>query len=466
MIKFTPEQGDIMDHVVDNDGILLVQAGAGCGKTFIAKQVTQYLKPASGLYTAFNKAIVTEGITSFQDTNMECKTLHALAYKYVRPKQDINDITYTCIKEDISYKLKYEIISAINLFFVSASTNMYDFFPKHFSSNDKRSQTAIKLCQKYVEQMIFGGLNPSFNFMLKYFHLMLVEGRVDCSYDLVILDEINDTTAVALEIFKLIKAPKKLGLGETNQAIYQFLNLIDGFEELADEPLLKLTHSWRCSTKIADGIQTLMRRDVDKNFTFVGTDEPVANGKYLYCTMTNASIILHINECLNSGQGFYLLRKIADIFSAPLAIASAASGKKPYQRKYLFLAKEYDKYVKDRKKGQSYLQYLLDYVDDKEIQNAVKMLMSFHRKNINLFSLYKQAKEAAVDPNYTIATVFTSKGLEYETVTIADDLNGCISKIQDNGGVKTEEDLVAYRCYYVACSRAGKTLLNANALTI
>jgi hypothetical protein len=74
---------------------------------------------------------------------------------------------------------------------------------------------------------------------------MLVEGTAKCDYDLVILDEINDTTAVALEIFRLIPAAKKIGLGETNQAIYQFLNLVNGFEEMADEPVLYLTHSWR-----------------------------------------------------------------------------------------------------------------------------------------------------------------------------------------------------------------------------
>jgi len=36
--------------------------------------------------------------------------------------------------------------------------------------------------------------------------------------------------------------------------------------------------------------------------------------------------------------------------------------------------------------------------------------------------------------------------------------------IRNNGGIITREDLVAYRCYYVAASRAGKTLINATAL--
>jgi superfamily I DNA/RNA helicase len=279
------------------------------------------------------------------------------------------------------------------------------------------------------------------------------------------LDEINDTTAVALEIFKLIPAAKKIGLGETNQAIYHFLNLVNGFEEMNNEPVLYLTHSWRCSEEIAESIQTFMRRDVSENFNFVGTDNPVDNGKFLYCTMTNALIVSEIQNRIYSNKGFNLLRKISDIFAAPMAVASAASGKVPYQKKYGFLADEYKKYLKNRGKGESYMSYLLNNVDDFEVQSAVKLLMSFSRKGINLFDLYKKAKDSPVDLNYTIATVFTSKGLEFETVEIGDDLNAKIESVRANGGIETAEDLVAYRCYYVACSRAGKNLLSARALS-
>lgn len=464
MLKFTPEQGDIIDYVEANDGILLVNAGAGCGKTFIAKQIALLLQPVKGLYTAFNKAIVEEGVGRFEGSNMECRTFHALAYKHVKPTQKISDLTYTCIEENISYPFKYEIITAIDMFYVSSSTDMYEFFEEHIPKEDSERDMKIELCIKYVELMVDEKLPPTFNFMLKFFHLMLVEGTANCNYDLVILDEINDTTAVALEIFKLIPAKKKIGLGETNQAIYHFLNLVNGFEELDDEKVLHLTHSWRCSEEIALDIQTFMRRDVSEDFTFVGTDEPVDNGKFLYCTLTNALIVNEIQNRLSVGKGFYLLRKLSDIFAAPMAVASAAAGKVPYQKKYGFLADEYKRYLKRRTRGQSYMAYLLENVDDFEVQNAVKLLMSFSRKGINLFDLYKRAKDAPVDLSHTIATVFTAKGLEFETVEIGEDLNTKIESIRNEGGIKTTEDLVAYRCYYVACSRAGKNLLSARAL--
>ena len=463
MIKYTPEQADVLDHIIANDGILLVEAGAGTGKSFMAKQIANELQPKRGLYTAFNKAIVKEGEPRFKGTNMECKTLHALAYKYVRPNQEIHDITYTCITEKVSYSVKYDVIQGINQFYVSASTDMYEYFDEYYVDHDKKSQM-VDLSTKYIEKMLAKEINPTFNFLLKYFHLMLAEESVDCSYDLVILDEINDTTAVALEIFKLIESPKKLGLGETNQAIYEFLNLVNGFEELDDAPTLKLTNSFRCSETIAEKIQTFMRMDVSEDFTFVGTDEPVENGMRLYCTATNAAIIHEIINCQNKGKGFTLLRKLSEIFAYPMAIVTSGQGKAPYQKKYKFLEEEFENYERNRTKGQSWLQWLVDQVDDPETISAVNLLATLKRQNKNLFEIYKTAQNAPADVKYTIATVFTSKGLEFETVDICDDLNRRIQEIRDNGGIQCHADLVNYRCYYVACSRAGRYLHNATVL--
>jgi superfamily I DNA/RNA helicase len=463
MTIYTDQQHDVLDHMVEHDGILLVEAGPGTGKSFMSREVADALQPKSCLYTAFNKAIVTEGIARFRGLNVECKTMHALAYRYCKPHCEISDISYKCITEKIPYKAKRRVIDAINEFFVSSSADMYSFMIEYFDDKEDEKYQAIAI--KYINMMLDKEIAPTFNFMLKYFHLCLVEGSVVCSYDLVILDEINDTTAVVLEIFKLIQAPKKLGLGETNQAIYDFLNLVNGFELLEGQAeVLPLTQSFRCSEKIARQIQRFMRNDVNDEFEFIGTDEPVANGKALYCTATNGAIIQEINERISSNQGFHLLRNLSEIFAYPMAILTAGRGKEVYHFKYKFLEDENREYEKMRTKGYSWFQHLLEMVGDQETKSAVNLLMGLKRKGVNLFDLYRDAKNAQDDLYYTIATVYTSKGLEFEQVFIADDLNARIKKIRDDGGIQNHDDLVAFRCYYVAVSRCGVNLLNATSL--
>lgn len=461
--ELTQEQDEIVYFLKNNDDMLLVPAGAGCGKSFISKVVVDELNPSTGLYTAFNKAIVVEGEERFKGTNVECKTIHALAYKYVRPGRNIETLSYNCIVENISYSDKAIVLAAIDLFFVSDSTDMYDFIDEELGNDQDELKT---LCCNYIEQMMEGKLPPSFNFLLKKFHLLLAAKSIVCKYDIVILDEINDTTAVALEIFKLIEAPKKLGLGETHQAIYKFLNLKDGFEELSSSKHLPLSHSFRCSESIAEGIQEFMQTYVTTEFKFHGTYDPVKNGKTLEVTNTNAAIIMKIQEYLSLNKKFTLLRKISEIFAYPMAITTASSGKQVYQRQYKFLEKEYKKFKKEEWKHKSFLSYLLAEVGDTETKSAANLLMALSKKNINLFTLYNDAKNIRPDPKFTIATVFTSKGLEYETVNVNDDMNNRISTILEDGGIDTEEDLVAFRCYYVACSRAGVNLNNAKHLNL
>jgi superfamily I DNA/RNA helicase len=459
MITYTPEQADTLDWLVENDGIMLVQAGAGCGKSFMARQYVNELKPKSGIYTAFNKAIVEEGVNRFAGTPIECKTFHALAYRYVKPDLPIENFTYKSITERLTYTEKRRIIDSLDEFFVSASTCMDEYFEAKFEGHP-RAKFMADIATKYVQGMADGDVNPTFNFMLKCLHLMLIEKTVVIELDIIILDEINDVTAVFLEIFRLIDAPKKVGLGETNQAIYQFLNLVDGFEVLKNEATtMHFTQSYRCSIDIAKRIERTMKREMHEDFKFVGTDKPVTNGLTLFCTLTNAMIVDGIYQRLEQGKGFKLLRKPADIFAAPLAVLSASQGKKPYQKQYEYLMDLFEEY-KDQSEHKSYYKFLSAELDDTEINNAVRLLMKLASSGVNLYSLFKEAKEAPVDDTYVISTVFTAKGLEFQTVYIADDLNSNFTSACD-GELDEEKILTAKRCYYVACSRSGTTLRNS-----
>ena len=459
-----------------NGDIVLVSAVAGSGKSHTATKTVEALKPQKGLYTAFNKSIVTEAAKLYVDTNIECRTLHALALSKVKPKLPIEDFTYNCIKENISYFNKSIIIKAIDEFYRSASLDMEDFLTDHItkvirstSNMPKQQQNnainlLVKLSSKYVDLMIEDKVNPTFNYLLKWFHFMLVNDEVTTNYDLVIFDEIQDSTAVALEIFKLLPAKWKLGLGDEDQAIYLFMNLVNGFEVLEDTTTFHLTQTFRCSEPISEAVEAFGKKHLHSDFHFHGIEHPMKDGKTAYITATNASIISIINDLHREGQGYILTRPIKEIFAAPLAILTASKGKAVFHKKYKFLENEYRNFTKSQ--YNSYLKYLIEEVDDNEIHQTVKLLQSLTQKRINIWDVLAEAKKSKRDPLVTCGTLFSLKGMGYETVYINEDINNAVDRVLAKGGPENDEDKVILKGAYVAASRARANLYNARFLNM
>ena len=129
------EQLDVVNFMTSNDSInkiVSVNSVAGSGKTSTAEAVIDALKPNKCLYTAFNKAIIVEGSKRFKNYNVSSKTLHALAYNYIKPKKGISNFTYSSIKEFISYSQKNEIIEVIGSYFRSKYISLDDFYKNYY----------------------------------------------------------------------------------------------------------------------------------------------------------------------------------------------------------------------------------------------------------------------------------------------------------------------------------------------
>jgi len=474
MNTLTLEQQLIL-KTAETEPFFLVKAKAGTGKSYTSYKLVDHLSPKKALYTAFNKAIITEGSATLKPLGVECRTFHALAYNIVKSKLPIESFTYTSINENLSYNYKKLVIDAMDEFYRSASLETEEFI--HNYLEDKLSKYSIvtdpvrlKELQKYLEVttdkyinlMIEQKIPPTFNYLLKWLHFLLANGEININYDLVIMDEIQDTTGVVLEIFKLITATKKIGLGDPHQSIYLFMNLVNGFEVLKDIPILELTQTFRCSTEIASNIQAFGKHWLNPTFKFAGIDHPMKDGKTAFITATNAAIVRQINILHREGKGYILTRPIKEIFAASLAVVTAAKGKAVYHKQYKFLETEYRNFQKTHYR--SFLQYLAAEVQEEEIQNTVKLLNQFRAEHINIFDVMNEAKASKRDPRITVGTAFSLKGMGYETVHIDNDMNTQVQRVIDNGGPTTEKELVTMRLFYVAASRARCNLYNAEAL--
>ena len=452
-MKPTQEQQDIID-AVGQYPMVAGNAMAGSGKTSLSIAVVDHYKPKKAFYTAFNKSIVVEAQEKFT-SNVECKTKHAFALSHVRPKNKIEDFTYLCIREDISYPSKRIIMDAMDDFFRSSSIDIDEYMHEAIEDKD-----LADIAVKYIQQMIEDIIPPTFNFLLKYLHLMLHQNLITIKYDLMILDECQDTTEVFFEIFTLIECPKKLIIGDVNQNIYGFMNTINAFDLIEDTPIFPLTKSFRCSEAIAARVQEYGKLHLNKDFTYVGTDSDKTDGSIAYIGRTNGSILMRLQSIIEEGQSFSLTRPVKEIFALPMALANVSAGRTVFHKKYKYLEKEYRNYSLSGMR--SFYAYLMRYVEDEELHSCIAFMNMLREKKINIFQLKKDAENAVLNPKVWIVTAHSFKGREVDTVVIEDSLNRSVNKIIEQGGPENAQDREELNLGYVACTRARHNLLNCD----
>lgn len=475
----TMEQQEVVDTVcspIAKDKIIAVNSIAGSGKTSTANAIIQAYKPTNGFYTAFNKAIVKDSSKRFGKL-LDCRTVHSLAYQYVRPSGAIEELNYLTIKEPLDYESKALVLQTLDDFFRSNSIDI-----EEYAETNIHTKTLQQIMVDYGNKMLDGQIPPTFNYMLKCLHLMLLNQEIDINYDLLILDECQDTTAVTLEIFKLINANAKVMLGDKFQNIYSFMDTVNAFEELDDLHLLRLTKSFRCNPEIAEIVETFGRKYLEEDFQYKGNDEVSAKDEYnvAFLTRTNAALITRMNDLLSKDKSFALTRSVNDIFSLPIAMLNAASGRPVYDKKYKFLQNEYELYKNlgiTNNPYKSFYEYIISTVEDTSIENTCKMLMTFASKHINLYDLKQKVAELKPDKNCILTTAHAFKGLEMDNIFIEEDLNLSVNRaidalrdivfMQDKPITLKEARKYLSRdykenlnTYYVALSRARTTLFN------
>lgn len=470
----TVEQQEVVDTVCSSIGenkIIAVNAIAGSGKTSTANAVINAYKPKNGFYTAFNKAIVLDSAKKF-GSFINCKTIHSLAYNYIKPNKSIEELTVLNIKEDLDYESKVSIINLLDSFYRSSEIDIVEYLNKHTTSEE---YVIRNLVIKYAEQMLEGSISPTFNFLLKCLHLQLLAGYITIKKDLLIFDEMQDTTGVMLEIFKLINADRKLILGDKFQNIYSFMDTKNAFIELKDLYTLRLTKSFRCNEEIANIVDSFGKKYLESNFKYTGNPDVKPNEGIVYLSKTNAGLIERIYELIKDNKTFSLNRDVSSIFALPIALVNANAGRPVYDKKYKFLEKEYNNFKNSKNQYKTFFSYLEDTLDDFIINNTAKLINRFNCRGINIFDLRTKVQNIKPNNNIILSTVHTFKGLEKDTVFIENDLNQALRNIDYNlytyNSMSLNNQLEPYdldkeskellNIYYVALSRAKTTLLNS-----
>jgi hypothetical protein len=468
-LKLTSEQKAVITAIKKpNAPIIAVNSVSGSGKTSLLQGVVDELKPKNALYIAYNTAIANEATSKFPK-NVTCKTTHALAYaNTVKPYNlKVETFSYRSIKDKISYEIKLETASYLTGFCLSSALTVEEFAKTHATS-----KVIIRLVKKYLDSMQAGKIPVPHEFYLKFYHLLLANKvLVHDEFDLVALDEAGDLNPVTLAIFELLPAKKKIMVGDENQNIYSFNNTINGFEVMKDKAtIMSMTKSFRVSSKIAEKIERFCQLHLNPKIQFEGidyTDMSITTSAFI--SRTNSTLIGEMIKLNKQSRPYNLTRSPDQIFKLPLTLIKLKPGVF-VSPEFKHLKEDADYYFQHRDSIRHEFATLFSYLlaehpDDINLKAAVNLVTKYGSfEIIQAFEFTKKHKSK--NHNHTLCTAHSSKGLEFDEVTVGDDINTTLDRFIDiSMEHRTSEQQEEFRLAYVLFTRAKKVLNNARHLS-
>lgn len=461
-IKPTAEQEAII-QALPNYELIKVNAFAGTGKTTTLQLLTNYYPQKQFLYLAYNKSIQLEASKKF-GRNVQVKTVHSVAYKYVSEHTNLNlgNITNYYAKDfanhfNLDYKTAQKVCNAFSVYCNS-------------SDIDIGEQPYQKYIMTFMELVNSGEISPSFDFILKKFHILLINDINIEKYDTVLLDEAQDSTDVIIDIFMRINAVHKILVGDKHQQIYSFRDSKNAMQKINCKELT-LTKTFRFPKNIANYSNTLLSRFKGEALIIHSDIEPVSFQSAIkdpafsigYISRGNSALITKMLELQENNEKFKTVRQPEEIFRTIKDIG------------YLL--------DNDRRKISSPNSFLRDLLDEHDLKNYIKATKDFQLEstlrifqstfNSNLSEVFKIESIANGYFNshekfrYFLTTAHTAKGLEFDCTVISDDFFP-FEKIISECGYNTYQSffenietcnhsiLDEFNLFYVALTRCKK----------
>ena len=466
-MNLTKQQKDILDSVKKHKTIK-INAFAGTGKTTTLKLIANEYKEKKILYLAFNTAIKNEASNIFPN-NTNIKTTHGLAYAAIKKNTQIdlsNLRNYRAIDISKEFEITYnQAISALKIFESYCNNAKRDI-----SKSDIEHDTAIKM----FNLMLLNKMDPTHGFYLKYYYLLLLDEQIpQFTYDIVMLDEAQDTNDVTIGIFEALKGKTKIYVGDEHQQIYSFRGSKNALNRIHSDKKLYLSTSFRFNEEISSYANILLDRFKNEEVkieTLPREDETIHTNGYI--SRTNAQLISIISSRIEARRPFVTVRDPKEIFDLTTEVHYFLNEEKEMIRKNRFLKDFFDE-------GE-----LSDYakeVEDFELRSAIKIAKEYKDKIFAYREIadkfYKAWQNRAMngfeqrtDEILFMSTAHTSKGLEWDSVIVADDFTdfaelivdlGCntLKEFKSNLPTLNSELVDEFNLFYVAITRAKKQLI-------
>jgi len=266
----TPEQRAAIDAFASG-ATVVIEAGAGTGKTSTLRLLADARPRAEGLYVAYNKAIQVEAESSFP-RNVEARTAHSLAYRdFGAPmRHRLNGPRVTSRQAAAILKapgvalggdvvLSPSAVASMALRSVAKFCHSPDvaITPVHFARPEAPRSTDLSGLAATVVAVArrawvdltspTGRLKSSHDVYLKLWQL----SDPVLAYDFVCFDEAQDADPAIADVVARQDA-QLVAVGDSAQAIYAWRGATDFLERLDIAERVALTQSWRFGPAVAE----------------------------------------------------------------------------------------------------------------------------------------------------------------------------------------------------------------------
>ncbi|XPV81283.1 MAG: UvrD-helicase domain-containing protein [Halarcobacter sp.] len=329
-MNLTNEQKEIIDAVAKYKNIK-INAFAGTGKTTTLRYISEKFNDKKILYLAFNSAIKNEASNIFPN-NTYVKTTHGLAYSAIKKYTNIDLSSlrnYRAIDIAKEFEIAYEkALSALKIF-----ENFCNNTQDKISEDDLEHKTAKKM----FDHMLIGVLKPTHSFYLKYYYLLISKEQIpQFQYDIVMLDEAQDTNEVTIGIFNALSAKIKIYVGDKHQQIYSFRGSKNALEKISCDKQLYLSQSFRFNETIANYANILLTNFKGEKVNIKSSKNNKDNKSFGYISRTNAQLISIISKRIEQRKPFVTVRNPEEIFTLSIEIYYLLNNESDQIRKNLF----------------------------------------------------------------------------------------------------------------------------------
>ncbi|XP_074832215.1 F-box DNA helicase 1 isoform X2 [Carettochelys insculpta] len=499
-IKLTHEQQRILNHMISPGQVVKIMAFAGTGKTSTLVKYAEKFPHLCFLYVAFNKAIADNGKYVFPP-NVSCRTFHSLAYASVgKEYNEKGKLNFSKLSPyTISFLLKNRQGQSL---FIRAKT-VTQTLESFFASSDefisvehtpiwcKNTHGAMVLVSEeekkiIVEEarrlwdnmkMLNGNTEPNCKMTPDgYVKLWQLSRPRLLDYDAIFVDEAQDCTPAIMDVI-LSQACAVIFVGDPHQQIYSFRGAVNALFAVPHSHLFYLTQSFRFGPEIAYVGATIL--DVCKkirNKTLVGGNQEggikgSVKGKTAFLSRSNFNVFENAVTAtggekptkihLLGGLKNFGLDKIHDIWK--LLQPAEAHVRLNLQIDDRFIKKWVDK------DGFQGLKTYASKTEDKELETKIAIVEKYNVRIPELVARIKSNHISNIEfADYVIGTVHKAKGLEFDTVLVADDfvkIPSAWHNLQRLPHFRIDmysED--EWNLLYVAATRAKKHLLMTKSL--